>query len=66
MIPWTLTIIALIGAWLNSQGEKRGFYYWCLSNVGFSVYNAWIGEYAMCALFFAYLLITVNGMRKWK
>jgi len=65
-MSWILTIIALIGAFFNSQGEKRGFYFWVISNLGFCIYNACILEWAMCALFFAYLLITINGLCKWK
>jgi hypothetical protein len=66
MFPWILTVIALIGAYFNSQQNKVGFYYWVVSNTGFAVYNAFIGEIAMCLLFTVYLGITINGIRKWK
>lgn len=66
MIAWILTIIALSGAVLNSQQNKSGFYFWVVSNTGFCVYNACIGQIAMCFLFLVYLLITINGIRTWR
>ena len=66
MIAWLLTIIALVGAVLNSQAKKKGFYFWVVSNTGFCVYNACIGQWAMSLLFGVYLLITINGLRTWK
>jgi hypothetical protein len=66
MFTWFLTIVALIGAYLNSKQQKEGFYYWLVSNTGFSLYNFMIGEWAMCILFAVYLGITINGLRKWK
>jgi hypothetical protein len=66
LFPWLFTAIALIGAWHNSWRRKEGFYYWLVSNTGFCIYNAIIGEVAMCLLFAVYLGITINGLRKWK
>jgi hypothetical protein len=66
MTPWLLTLIALYGAYLVSNQEKKGFYWWVVSNTGFAVYNASIGQIAMAVLFCAYLGITINGLRKWK
>jgi nicotinamide riboside transporter PnuC len=66
IIPWLLTGIAMAGAIYNSEGSKKGFYYWIISNTGFAVYNACIGELAMAVLFSLYLLITINGIRTWK
>jgi len=66
MLPWILTIIALIGAWLNSKGNVRGFYFWLVSNTGFCIYNAYIFEGAMSLLFFVYFCITCQGIYVWK
>lgn len=66
MIAWILTVIALYGAYLNSKADKRGFYFWIVSNSGFAVYNACIDQFAMFALFVVYLGITINGIRTWK
>ena len=66
IFPWLMTFIALYGAYLNSQQDKRGFYWWVGSNLGFCAYNACIGQIAMSVLFAAYLGITINGIRKWK
>ncbi len=66
LIPWILTAIAIAGAIFNSQGQKKGFLYWLVSNTGFCIYNAFLGEIAMCCLFAVYLVITINGLRKWE
>lgn len=66
IFPWLMTAVALVGAYLNSQADKRGFYLWLVSNSGFAIYNACIGEVAMSVLFAVYLGITLNGIRKWK
>jgi len=65
-MSWILTMLALVGAVLNSEGNKKGFYFWVVSNTGFCVYNFCIHEMAMSFLFGIYLLITINGLRKWK
>jgi len=65
-MSWVLTMIALIGALYNSEGDKKGFYFWVVSNSGFCVYNACIGEIAMSVLFGIYLIITINGLKTWK
>jgi len=66
LFPWFLTIIAVIGAYFNSRGAKKGFYFWLISNSGFMVYNYCIDELAMSCLFGVYLLISMNGLRCWK
>ena len=65
IIPWLLTVIAITGAIYNSQGERKGFWFWVASNSGFCAYNACIGEIAMAVLFAFYLIISLNGLRNW-
>lgn len=65
LLPWIFTCIAIVGAILNSQAKKEGFYFWIVSNTGFFAYNAFIGEIAMSALFAVYLIITINGISTW-
>ena len=61
-----ITLIALAGAYLNSKGDKRGFYFWLVSNFYLSLYNFMIGESAQACLFLAYLYITVQGLYHWE
>lgn len=56
------TMIALLGAYRNSKGNVIGFYLWLVSNSIFAYHNFNIGEYAQCALFLAYFLISCNGI----
>jgi len=57
------TITALMGAYLNSNGNYLGFYLWLVSNSIFSYHNFCIAEYSQCALFSVYFLISINGIR---
>jgi hypothetical protein len=65
LFAWLLVGFALYGALLNSNGQAlRSYKVWLFSNAGFVAYNAVIGSYAQCALFFAYFLIAVNGYHR--
>ena len=62
IISWFIVFIALFGAYLISNNDKRGFYLWVISN-SFMVINGYITEqYFQVVLFSAYLLITINGI----
>ena len=58
----TTTVLALIGAYLNSHGYKLSFVIWMLTNAVFAFHNWHIGEWQQAVLFGAYLLISVNGL----
>jgi len=62
---WIFTIIALVGAYFNSLGDKKGFYFWIASNTAFALVNFEIGQYAQSFLFLVYLAISINGIAKW-
>lgn len=59
-------LTALIGAWLNSQMDIRGFYCWLLSNIFFTSWNIYHGDYGQATLFAVYTVISANGIYKWK
>ena len=63
---YIITAVALIGAYLNAKGDKRGFYFWIVSNSYLSCYNAYLGEYAQACLFLAYLYITAKVLVEWE
>lgn len=62
---WLMTIFALYGAYLVSDGQKNGFKIWLVTNSFFAIHNLFLGIYPQTVLFICYLIITINGIRKW-
>lgn len=62
---WLMLFVTLLGAYLNSQKNIKGFYLWVISNTYFFAYNLVITEYSQAILFIVYLVITLNGLRVW-
>lgn len=56
------TILALIGAYLNSIGRKEGFIIWVLTNTVFMTNNYIIGQWQQALLFGCYLLLSAFGL----
>ena len=57
-----VTLLALAGSLFVSLGDGKGFIIWCFTNTFLSYYNYTIGEIQMCALFSAYLILSVVGV----
>jgi hypothetical protein len=60
------TALALIGAYLNSHGYKLSFLIWMATNTIFALHNWQIGEWQQATLFFAYFMISLNGLMYFK
>lgn len=60
------TVLALIGAYLNSHGYKLSFLIWMATNTVFALHNWQIGEWQQAILFGAYLMISLNGLYYFK
>lgn len=56
------TVLALIGAYLNSRGHVVSFLIWMITNTIFTVHNWHVGEWQQAILFGSYLLISINGL----
>lgn len=63
---WIFVIIALIGTFLNANQDKRGFYFWIVSNIAFMVIELDAASFATAFLFFVYTSLSVYGLIKWK
>jgi nicotinamide riboside transporter PnuC len=61
-----LTIGALVGAVLNARGKVAGFYVWIPVNIGWTIHNWRIGEFAQAAVFIAFTVIAAFGIYKWR
>jgi len=62
---WIFVLIALYGTYLNSSQDKRGFYFWVVSNVAFSLINLSCGMYAQAFLFAVYTALAIRGILVW-
>ena len=60
------TILALVGAYLNSRGVRFSFAIWMVTNTFFAAHNWQVGEWQQAVLFSAYLLISINGWMYFK
>ena len=68
--PWNLlsgvmSIIALIGTFMNAERNKWGFALWLISNLYMCVRFFKIGEYAQSVLFLIYFLLAIKGVFVW-
>ena len=66
LICTVFSIIALVGAYLNSRQDIRGFHLWLISNAWFFFVNLTYEHYAIAGLFAAYFFIALNGLFTWK
>lgn len=60
------TIGALIGAYLVSNGNWRGFAIWIATDLVFMFNNYFIGQWQQSLLFGLYLFIASNGVYNMK
>lgn len=63
---WGLTIVALIGAYLNIRKDRRGFICWIFSNGAWSAVDYHHGLYAQSALFAVYFCLACYGLYEWR
>jgi len=66
MLSMVFTVVAIIGALLNSYQRPEGFYFWIASNTFFVLFNLHYNHTAVAALFAMYLIISINGIFTWK
>lgn len=58
--------IALIGAYLNSNLDPKGFYLWMITNTFFVIFHLYFSHYGVATLYGCYLATNINGIRKTK
>lgn len=64
-MSWLISIIALIGTFLNANRNKYGFVIWLITNIYWTIADFNAGLYAQSALFLAYTLLAVKGLITW-
>ena len=60
-LMWVVSVIAIVGFFLNMRKSKWGYVIWFISNVGFAVYNLYMKSYAETALWVFYSGMCVYG-----
>lgn len=65
-ISWGFALIALYGTYLNVNQDKRGFYFWLVSNLAFATINFLNGSMAQGFLFGIYFILSIIGLKNWE
>lgn len=55
------TILALLGAYYVSSGNRLGFFIWIFTNIFFMIHNYMIDQWQQALLFGAYLCLAIYG-----
>lgn len=66
IITWIVTIMALLGSYLNSNRDKRGFYIWIITNMFWCVLDYTSGLKAQSFLYLCYIMVAVKGLITWR
>jgi len=64
-MSWIVSVIALIGVWLNIRKDKRCFILWAGTNFFWCIYDYALGATAQSALFLFYFLLSIYGLWEW-
>lgn len=65
-MTWLLTIISLVGNFLNSTKRISGFYIWIGCNTGWLIYDIINGVYARAALDIVQTCFCILGIYEWR
>ena len=66
VFAWIMISAALVGLWLNVQGDRRCFYIWLGTNAGLVWVNLEAGVYSQAVLFTVYTFMAAWGLRRWR
>lgn len=66
MITWVLSGISIIGALLNANGKRIGFWIWLIANNGWIIYCLIVKLYGQIPMWVVYNGICVVGLIRWK
>jgi nicotinamide riboside transporter PnuC len=66
ILTWVLTALSILGAYLNSRQDVRGFYLWLPANLTWGVVAIMNGLPAQAVLWFYYAGVCVYGISMWE
>ncbi len=65
LLPWTLTVISIVGAVLNIKKKRSSFAVYTVANIGWIAVNVYHGIYAQAALFLVFTGLSTWGWIEW-
>ncbi len=65
LLPWTLTVISIVGAVLNIKKKRSSFAVYTVANIGWIAVNIYHGIYAQAALFLVFTGLSTWGWIEW-
>ncbi len=65
LLPWTLTVVSIIGAVLNIKKKRSSFAVYTVANIGWIAVNIYHGIYAQAALFLVFTGLSTWGWIEW-
>lgn len=63
LVEWIITILSLIGSWLNAHQRTSAFTTWGVANTVGAIYFLWTGQYAFVVLQIAFFGTNAIGYR---
>ena len=61
-----ITLLSLIGVWLNIKKKSVCFIIWMFTNAAWTVVDFYFGVYEQSILFFVYFILAIYGVVEWK
>ena len=65
-MTWSITVLALVGVWLNIKKRQSCFAVWLVTNTAWCVVDLRHGLYAQAALMAVYAVLSVWGLWAWR
>ena len=65
-MTWLITILSIVGVWLNIKKKKSCFVIWAFTNASWAIYDFVIHAYAQSALFAVYFCLALYGLYEWR
>jgi hypothetical protein len=64
-LSWIFVALSLIGNLFVIKKNVIGQWLWMIANMGWILFNLWLGIYSQAFLFGAYLLMSIWGIISW-
>ena len=63
---WIVTIMSIIGVYLNIKKLKACFYIWAFTNFSWMLIDFYFGLYSQAFLFAVYFTLAIYGIYEWR
>ena len=66
MITWVLSIVSIIGTWLNAKKLRCCFIIWIACNTGWFIWDIYNNVYSRAALDMVQTAFCILGLYEWR